>query len=109
MEVLNPTYMASNKNDKKRKILNFILHFLMQRDGVDKMFPFAKQDINEWGSKYEQKKYLTTGSYKVCRQLTPTSIKHPKVTALLLLVQMGHTKHCSMYKYIYFGIFWRLK
>ena len=50
MEVLNPTYMASNKNDKKRKILNFILHFLMQRDGVDKMFPFAKQDINEWGS-----------------------------------------------------------
>ena len=28
------------------------------------------------------------------------SIKHPKVTILLLLVELGHTKHCSMYKYI---------
>ena len=54
---------------KREKFWIFILHFLMQRDGVDKMFPFAKQDINEWGSKYEQKKYLTTVSYKVCRQL----------------------------------------
>ena len=42
-------------------------------------------------------------------QVTPTSAKHPKVTALLLLVQMGHTKYILMYKYIYFRIFWRLK
>ena len=44
----------------------------MKRDGVDKMFPFSKQGISEWCSKYE-------------------------------------AKICSMYKYIYFGIFWRLK
>ena len=42
----------------------------MKREGVDKMFPFAKQDISEWGSKYEPKKQLTWGSYKVCRQLS---------------------------------------
>ena len=27
----------------------------MKRDGVDRMIPFAKQDINEWGSRYEPK------------------------------------------------------
>ena len=27
----------------------------MKRDGVDGMFPFAKKDISEWGSKYEPK------------------------------------------------------
>ena len=37
------------------------------------------------------------------------SIKHPKVTVLLLLVQMGHTRHCSMYKYIYFEFFLEIK
>ena len=42
----------------------------MKHDGVDKMFPFAKQDISEWGSKYEPKKQLTRRSYKVCRQLS---------------------------------------
>ena len=36
-------------------------------------------------------------------------IKHPKVTVLLLLVQLGHTKHCSMNKHIYFGIFLNIK
>ena len=36
------------------------------------------------------------------------SIKHPKVVVLLLLEQLGHTKHCSIFKYIYFGIFYRL-
>ena len=39
---------------KRQKFWIFILHCLMKRDGVDKMFPFAKQDI-EWGSKYEPK------------------------------------------------------
>ena len=55
MEVLNPVYMAPNKDDKKTKVWIFILHCLMKRDGVDKMFPFEKQD-SEWGSTYEQKK-----------------------------------------------------
>ena len=36
------------------------------------------------------------------------SIKHPKVTVLLLLIQFSHTKHYSMYKFIYSRIFWRL-
>ena len=27
------------------------------------------------------------------------SIKHPKVVVLLLLEQLGHTKHCSIFKY----------
>ena len=27
----------------------------MKRDGVHRMFPFAKQDISEWGSRYEPK------------------------------------------------------
>ena len=36
-------------------------------------------------------------------------VYHPKVAVLLQLVQLGHTKHCAMYKFIYFGIFWRLK
>ena len=39
---------------KRQKVWIFILHCLMKRDGVDKMFPFAKQD-SEWGSKYEPK------------------------------------------------------
>ena len=48
--------MAPNKIDKKQTLWIFILHCLMKRDGVDKIFPFAKQDISEWGSKYEPKK-----------------------------------------------------
>ena len=31
-------------------------------------------------------------------------LKRPKVTVFLLLVQLGHTKDCSMYKYSYFGV-----
>ena len=27
----------------------------MKRDSVDRMFPFVKQDISEWGSRYEPK------------------------------------------------------
>ena len=27
----------------------------MNRDGVNRMFPFAKRDISEWGSRYEPK------------------------------------------------------
>ena len=50
MEVLNPIYMT-----KRQRFWIFILHCLMKRDGVDKMFPFAKWDISEWGSRYEPK------------------------------------------------------
>ena len=28
---------------------------MKRRDGVDRMFPFAKRDISEWGSRYEPK------------------------------------------------------
>ena len=60
MEVLNPIYMAPNitaltKMTKRQKFCRFILHCLMKRDGVDRMFQFAKRDISEWGSKYEPK------------------------------------------------------
>ena len=56
MEVLNPICMAPNKNDKKKKFFfeYSILHCLTKLDGVDKMFPFAKQG-SEWGLKYEPK------------------------------------------------------
>ena len=27
----------------------------MKRDGVNRMFPFAKRDISEWGSRYQPK------------------------------------------------------
>ena len=27
----------------------------MKRDGVDRMFPFAKRGISEWGSRHELK------------------------------------------------------
>ena len=27
----------------------------MKRDGIDRMFPFAKRDISEWVSRYEPK------------------------------------------------------
>ena len=32
-----------------------ILHCLLKRDGVDRIFPFSKRDISEGGSKYEPK------------------------------------------------------
>ena len=39
------------------KITNLNIHFelfcLLKRDGVNSMFPFAKRDISEWGSRYE--------------------------------------------------------
>ena len=37
----------------------------------------------------------------------PLSIKLLKITVLMLLVQLEHSTHCSMYKYIYFRIFCR--
>ena len=40
----------------------------MKRDGVDRMFPFAKRDITEWVSRYALK-IINRGSYKVCRKL----------------------------------------
>ena len=39
----------------KMIILNIHFVFLMKRNGVDRMFPFAKRDISEWGSRYEPK------------------------------------------------------
>ena len=52
MEALDPIYMAPNmaaltKMTKRLKFWIFILHCLVKRDGVDRMFPFAKQDISE--------------------------------------------------------------
>ena len=32
----------------------------MKRDGVDRMFPFAKRDISEWGSRCEPKNNYET-------------------------------------------------
>ena len=61
MEVLNPIHMTLTwqavltKITKRQKLRIFILHCIMKRDGVDGMFPFAKKDISEWGSKYEPK------------------------------------------------------
>ena len=78
----------------------------MKRDGGDGMLPFAKRDISEWSSRYEPK--IINREILIRFAGNPMSIKHPKVTVLLLLVQLGHTKHCSLYEYIYFRIFWRL-
>ena len=57
---LEPIYMAPNmtvltKMAKRQKFWIFILHCLMKRDGVDRMFPFIKRDISEWDSGYEPK------------------------------------------------------
>ena len=58
MEVLNPIFMAPNMT-ALTKMTNLSIHFalfcLMKRDGVNRMFPFAKQDISEWNSRYEPK------------------------------------------------------
>ena len=56
IEVLNSIYMAPNmraltKMAKRQKSWIFILHCLMKHDGVDRMFPFAKRGISEWGSR----------------------------------------------------------
>ena len=58
MEVLNPIHMAPNmialtKMTKRQRFGIFILHSLLKRDGVDRMFPFSKRGISEWGSKYQ--------------------------------------------------------
>ena len=60
MEVMNPSYIATTmtaltKMTKIQKFWIFILHCLMKRDGVDRMFPFTKRDTSEWGSRYEPK------------------------------------------------------
>ena len=70
MEVFNLIYIAPNmtaltKIIKRQKLWIFILHCLMERDGVNGMCPFAKRD-SERGSRYEP---INRGSYKVCRQL----------------------------------------
>ena len=60
MEVLNPIYLTPNitaltKMTKRQKKWIILLHCSMKRDGVDRMFPFAKRDISEWCSRYEPK------------------------------------------------------
>ena len=68
MEVLNPIFLTPNmtaikKTTKSPKfiiyiyiyIYIFILHNLMKSDGFDRMFPFAKGGISEWGSRYVPK------------------------------------------------------
>ena len=64
MEVLSPIYMAPNMTAlTKMTILNihFALFGLMKRDIVNRTLPFVKQNLSEWGSRYEAKK-LTWGS-----------------------------------------------
>ena len=61
----------------------------MKRDGDDRMFPFIKRDISEWDSGYEPK-IINWGLIKLAGN--PMSIKHPKATVLLLLVQLGADK-----------------
>ena len=60
IKVLNPVNIEPNmtaltKMTKRQNFWIFILHCLMKSDGVDRMFPFAKPDISEWGSRYEPK------------------------------------------------------
>ena len=68
MNVLNPIYVAPNMTALIRMtILNiyFALFCLIKRD---RRFPFAKRDISEWASRYEQK-IINAGSLtNVCRQ-----------------------------------------
>ena len=53
MEVLNPICMAPNMTVlTKITIWILILHCLTKRNGVNRTFPLAKQDINR-GSRYE--------------------------------------------------------
>ena len=56
-EVLKPIHIAPKMTALTRMtILNIHFSFLTKRDGADRIFPFAKQDINEWGSRYELKR-----------------------------------------------------
>ena len=55
----------------------------MKCDGIDKLFPFKKGK-------------QSGGLNKVCK-LPPMFIENAKVTVLLLLVQLGNAKRCSMY------------
>ena len=50
-----PNMAALTITTKRQKFRIFILHCLMKRDGIDRMFSFAKQDISEWGSRYDPK------------------------------------------------------
>ena len=57
IKVLNPINMAPNmtaltKITKRKKLWTFILHCLIKSDGAERMFPFAKPDNSEWGSRY---------------------------------------------------------
>ena len=48
MEILNPIFMAPSMTALK-ETTTFKIHFAfsrMKRDGVKRMFPFAKRDIN---------------------------------------------------------------
>ena len=59
-KVINPINMVPNmtaltKITKRQKFWTFILHCLIKSDGAERMFPFAKRDISEWGSRYDPK------------------------------------------------------
>ena len=46
---------ALTKMTKRQKVWMFILHCLIKHDVADRLFPFVKQDISGWGSRYEPK------------------------------------------------------
>ena len=52
---MSPNMTTLTKMTKRQKFWIFILHCLMKSDGDDRMFPFAKRDIGERGSRYEPK------------------------------------------------------
>ena len=52
---MTPNMTALTKMTKRQKFLIFIFHCLMKHDVVDRIFPFAKRDISEWGLRYEPK------------------------------------------------------
>lgn len=46
--------MAPNLRTLTRmSVLTFIFHCIMKRDGIDRMFPFAKRDNSEWGLRHD--------------------------------------------------------
>ena len=70
------------------------------------MLPFAKRDIREWGSRYEAKVINREilirfrGLEYFSKYAENPHIYQAPECNLLLLVELGHLKHCSMYTYI---------
>ena len=68
------------------------------------MYPFAKGDITEWGSRYESKKKINRGV--LIRFIgNPYVHQTPENNCFMLLVQLEQIKYSSVYEYIYFGFF----